>query len=241
MKTSDFQMNDLDVVLRDAEQTLAETSRNPIVAQPAATLADNQQPAENVEALRQRLDAKEEQLRALQRELRQRDERIAQLERLCTQGDEMLDAARSGRLAAMGLVLESLSEPGVTHRIKRITTTIGRADNNDIVLKTNSASRYHARLVVATDSTYLIDLNSSNGCKVNSERVSRQMIVNGDVIAIGDAEFRFSVGVPLSAAEDRSMDETQVLLEDSVIFIPAPAVKTDVPRDPFLQNQGKAK
>jgi hypothetical protein len=233
MKNSDSSLNELDIALRGIEQTLAEyeTSRNRIIGQTEAVLADDHQTNGSLEALRLRLDAKEEQLRALQRELRQRDERILQLERLCMASDGSLDAARNKRLAAMGLVLESVSEPGVTHRITRTTTTIGRASGNDLVLKTISASRYHARLVVATDSTYLIDLNSTNGCSVNGERISRHMIVDGDIIAIGDAEFRFGVGVPLSATEDRSMDETHVMLDNSVIFVPAKAPKAGAARD----------
>jgi hypothetical protein len=242
MKNSDAHMNDLDAALQDADANPAgrETSLNPAINEGEAARADHPLATGSLEALRLRLDAKEAQLRALQKELRLRDERIAQLERICAEYDGTLDVTPNRRLAAMGLVLESVNEPRVVHRINRITTTIGRTTDNDIALNTHSVSRYHARIVVAADSTYLIDLQSTNGCSVNGERVSRQMISDGDVIVIGDIEFGFSVGVPLSESEGRSMDETQALLDESIVFSPVPA-KANAPRGQVAEGVTKAK
>jgi hypothetical protein len=243
MKDSDAHIVDLDAALQEGDTNLAdrETSLNPAINETEAARANHPQATGSLEALRLRLDAKEAQLRALQKELRLRDERIAQLERICAEHDGTLDADPNRRLAAMGLVLESANEPRVVHRINRITTTIGRATDNDIVLDTHSVSRYHARIVVASDSTYLIDLQSTNGCSVNGERVSRQMISHGDVVVIGDIEFRFAVGVPLSASEDRSMDETQALLDESIVFSPVPTVKADASRNQVAEGVMQAK
>lgn len=224
MNNSDLRENDLDVALQEAEHDVSdrETSLNPILNQIEAAPTDDQGTTENLSALRRRLEAKEEQLRALQRELRLRDERISQLERLYERESDTIKGARSEPVVAMGLVLEPLNESGVIHRISRITTAIGRAGGNDIVLDTGSVSRYHARIVVASDSVYLIDLQSTNGCAVNGERISRQMINNGDVVAIGDAKFKFATGVPLSEVENRWMDETQALLDESIVFTRMP-------------------
>lgn len=227
MKDNELRENDLDVALQEAEHDVSdrETSLNPVIKQIETSPTDDQEAKESLSALRRRLDAKEEQLRALQRELRLRDERISQLERLFERESDTINGARSEPVVAMGLVLESLNDSGVVHRISRITTTIGRAGGNDIVLDAGSVSRYHARIVVASDSVYLIDLQSSNGCAVNGERVSRQMINNGDVVAIGDAKFRFATGVPLSEVENRWMDETQALLDESIVFTRMPKPK----------------
>jgi pSer/pThr/pTyr-binding forkhead associated (FHA) protein len=86
-------------------------------------------------------------------------------------------------------------------------------------------SRFHARLVVEEEGVFLIDLESTNGCKVNGNRITRQMIGNADAISIGSVKFKFSVGVP-AELEARGMQETHVLLNDSAIFVPAPKVKT---------------
>jgi len=243
MNDSDLRLNDLDVALQESEQNASdrETSLNPVINQTDAAPTEDRQATESLRALHQRLDAKEEQLRTLHRELRLRDERIAHLEQLCAGEHDALDSASSKPLIALGLVLESVNEPGVIHRITRITTTIGRARNNDIVLNTSSVSRYHARIVVASDSTYLIDLQSSNGCAVNGERISRQMINHGDVVAIGDAEFRLSTGVPLSEVENRSMDETQALLDESIVFTRVPTPKAAAEPKHVAEDAPKAK
>jgi hypothetical protein len=58
-------------------------------------------------------------------------------------------------------------------------------------------------------------------------RVSRQMIHGGDVIAIGSAKFRLIAGVPTTEVEDRSMDETNALLDDAEIFSAVPRSKAN--------------
>lgn len=223
MNKNDSLGNDLDAALQEDVNniSLSETSTNSVLTQ-VETAAVDQEKTESLSVLCQRLDAKEKQLRALQRELQLRNERISQLERLYEREQDTHNGARSEPVVSMGLVLESLNESGVVHRISRVTTTIGRAGGNDIVLDTGSVSRYHSRIVVASDSVYLIDLQSTNGCAVNGERISRQMINNGDVVAIGDAKFKFATGVPLSEVEGRWMDETQALLDESIVFTRVP-------------------
>jgi len=197
------------------------------------------------------LAERETQLSALRELLRARDERIAALERLCAADRNALNAinekvdlqgltSQSERLAAMGLVLASLDEPAMVHRISKLTTTIGRDAGNDLAINSNSVSRYHARIVVASDSTYLINLESANGCSVNGQRISRQIIADGDVIAIGEVKFRFAVGVAQSESEVRSMDET-TFLDDSVLFSPAPTSGIDPVREPVTQKKTEGK
>lgn len=242
MTYSDLRLIDLDAVLRGDEQTASdhETARNLVLNQTEAVSSDVQHAPESQEALRQRLQEKEKQLRTLQRELRMRDERILRLERLSAEGHDKVHGIQSEQIVAMGLVLESVKEPGVTHRISRITTAIGRAGNNDIVLDSSSVSRFHARIVVASDSTYLIDLQSSNGCVVNGERISRQMLNSGDIVAFGGMQFRFATGVPKSEVEDRWLDETQVLLDESIVFTSASTPKTDTEHQQVTEDTAKA-
>lgn len=63
---------------------------------------------------------------------------------------------------------------------------IGRADDNDMSIPSSYVSQYHILLVRRDDSTILIDLNSTNGTYVNSDRVKSHVLANGDVIAIDD-------------------------------------------------------
>jgi pSer/pThr/pTyr-binding forkhead associated (FHA) protein len=238
MKDADPRIKELTVALHNVEQKLAEREVliNTAFGQTEAARSQYEQANERAEALHRRLAAKEEQLNALQQAIRDRDERIALLEQVCAENDNTLNAINQDikhqnlansneRLAAMGVVLEALDEPGAQHRISRVTTTLGRAAGNDIEIRSASASRYHARIVVGADGVYLVDLQSTNGCSINGQRISRQLIREGDVIAIGSAKFRLALGVPFTQGEERSMDETHAMLDDAVIFSPAPKAK----------------
>jgi ABC-type multidrug transport system ATPase subunit/pSer/pThr/pTyr-binding forkhead associated (FHA) protein len=63
--------------------------------------------------------------------------------------------------------------------------TIGRAENNDIVLDGLQISNRHARLVQSNSGIAIEDFNSTNGVYINGARVSRQNVVPGDHVQIG--------------------------------------------------------
>ena len=131
----------------------------------------------------------------------------------------------SDYVAAMGLVMESLDAHSMHHKISTATTTIGRAPSNDVAIHSHRVSRFHARLIIESEGAFLIDLQSTNGCKVNGQRITRQMIGNGDVISIGGAQFKFTIGA-LAEDHEKAMGETHALLEDSVVFVPATKSKS---------------
>ncbi|MBZ4572360.1 BTAD domain-containing putative transcriptional regulator [Mycobacterium avium] len=74
----------------------------------------------------------------------------------------------------------------------RGSTTIGRLDDNDIVLDSPRVSRHHA-VIVDTGTSYIInDLRSSNGVHVQDQRIhSAAVLQDGDRIRICEHEFTF--------------------------------------------------
>lgn len=68
---------------------------------------------------------------------------------------------------------------------------IGRSEHNDIAISSNFISRHHALLVRHGSSTFLMDLNSSNGTFVNSRRVSNHVLIHDDVITVGHHRIKF--------------------------------------------------
>jgi general secretion pathway protein A len=68
---------------------------------------------------------------------------------------------------------------------------IGRSEHNDIAIDSEYISRHHTLLVRHGASTFLMDLNSSNGTFVNSKRVSNHVLVNNDVITVGTFSIKF--------------------------------------------------
>lgn len=68
---------------------------------------------------------------------------------------------------------------------------LGRSDHNDITISSRFISRHHALLVRHGNTTFLMDLNSTNGTFVNSRRVSNHVLVHDDVISIGNHRIKF--------------------------------------------------
>ena len=74
-----------------------------------------------------------------------------------------------------------------------VPTTIGRADDNVVVLDGDDyASGRHARVDSGLDGTWVIDLGSTNGTYVNGERIEgRKRLHEGDLVQVGDTELRY--------------------------------------------------
>jgi len=78
-----------------------------------------------------------------------------------------------------------------THGFERDVVTIGSADDNDLVLRDETVSRYHCR-IFAEGNAYLIKDNAStNGTFVNRVRVREAWLKAGCTIALGTSELRF--------------------------------------------------
>jgi chromosome segregation ATPase len=75
-------------------------------------------------------------------------------------------------------------------------TRVGRAANSDLRIDSTSVSRYHA-IIVSGRHTIIEDLNSTNGVLINGRKATRQKLKDGDLVAIGEAHFRFADGNPL--------------------------------------------
>jgi serine/threonine protein kinase len=71
--------------------------------------------------------------------------------------------------------------------------SIGRADDNDIVLQADGVSRYHAQIRSDDHSLQLNDLNSRNGTYVNSSRIFKPHTLSlGDNVQLGEVALTFS-------------------------------------------------
>ena len=68
---------------------------------------------------------------------------------------------------------------------------IGRSEHNDISINSRFVSRHHTLLVRHGTSTFLMDLNSTNGTFVNSKRVSNHILIHDDVVTLGHHRIKF--------------------------------------------------
>ena len=68
--------------------------------------------------------------------------------------------------------------------------TVGRKPSNDIVLDDPTVSGLHA-VFLHMQNTYVEDMNSTNGIKLNGKEISKRQLNHGDLVQIGQHEFKF--------------------------------------------------
>jgi pSer/pThr/pTyr-binding forkhead associated (FHA) protein len=73
----------------------------------------------------------------------------------------------------------------------RSDVTIGRKDDNSIVLSDQHVSGNHAKIVVRNNLLFIEDLNSTNGIYLNGNKINGKVkLSNKDEIKIGTAVFK---------------------------------------------------
>ena len=73
----------------------------------------------------------------------------------------------------------------------RSTISIGRKDENSIVLIDQHVSGNHAKLLIKNDILFIEDLNSTNGTLVNGERISGKVkLYSKDIVKVGNTKFK---------------------------------------------------
>jgi diguanylate cyclase (GGDEF)-like protein len=76
---------------------------------------------------------------------------------------------------------------------------IGRGDENDVVLHSDSVSRRHAHIETRAGKYHVVDAHSTNGTYVNDDLVQDRHLRRGDQIKIGDTILKFLSGADLES------------------------------------------
>ena len=72
------------------------------------------------------------------------------------------------------------------HSFKDNKLLIGRSDFADVMVDDDYVSKIHAVLLLYSDALVLLDLNSANGTTVNSVKIGKTILKDGDVISLGN-------------------------------------------------------
>ena len=73
--------------------------------------------------------------------------------------------------------------------------SIGRSAEADVRIEDRYASGVHARIFSRDGHTYIEDMNSTNGTLLNDATLNGEAeLIDGDVVRIGDTEFRYEAG-----------------------------------------------
>lgn len=108
--------------------------------------------------------------------------------------DELGRTLTASEGAAAQVSILTRIDNGQNHSVVlRGRTTIGRDRDNDLTLAMRSVSRHHAVLIPAFRTAFIQDLSSTNGVRINERRVRCARLEHGDVITVGEAQFRYTV------------------------------------------------
>lgn len=82
--------------------------------------------------------------------------------------------------------------------VKRCPFTIGRLEDNDLVLPEKNVSRLHAKIENRGSRKnpvfYLVDCNSTGGTQVDGRCCTERQLVGGEIVTIGNEQLRISAG-----------------------------------------------
>lgn len=79
----------------------------------------------------------------------------------------------------------------VERELKPGRLVVGRTSDNDLQIDSKFISRHHCQIVTQTDACVIEDLNSTNGIYVQSKRVRRHNLNDGDVVHVGQHEIMY--------------------------------------------------
>jgi FHA domain len=102
-----------------------------------------------------------------------------------------LEAAR--RIGRLVVVDSPALAQGTEYGLDSVAMTVGRDGSNDIALPGDTfASSRHARIEPRADGVWLEDVGSTNGTYLNGVKLRQpQRLEPGDVVRIGETDFRF--------------------------------------------------
>lgn len=92
----------------------------------------------------------------------------------------------------MAKLIFSLSGAVVSeHPLVKERVTIGRLASNDIQLDNLAVSGDHAIVVTIGKDSFIEDLGSTNGTRVNGKPIKRYVLQNNDVIRLGKCQLKY--------------------------------------------------
>ena|SRR5271165_6381898 len=89
------------------------------------------------------------------------------------------------------ILLASEGKTVLERELKPGRLVIGRTPNNDLQIDSKFISRHHCQIITQSDSCLIEDLNSTNGIYVQSKRVRRHNLNDGDVVQVGQHEIMY--------------------------------------------------
>ncbi len=86
------------------------------------------------------------------------------------------------------LIVQSEEQAGQIFNLNGESSRVGRINENEIVIQHKSISSHHAEFILDGNDYLIKDLDSTNGTRVNGERVKSVKLRKGDFVRVGNIE-----------------------------------------------------
>ena len=120
-------------------------------------------------------------------------------------------------------------------RVEKPILLVGRNDDCDVVLDSKKVSRFHCCIALVRSRLVVRDLGSTNGIRVNGQRLSECRLSVGDELAIGNLRFRVEEGASGAPVKRRIRpSDSQIESADDPIPLSEPGEFADLERIPGI-------
>ncbi|WP_156782635.1 FHA domain-containing protein [Acidihalobacter yilgarnensis] len=92
--------------------------------------------------------------------------------------------------------------------------TIGRKPDNDIQVNDRAISGYHCQIITVLNDSFLEDLQSTNGTFVNTRRITKYALRDGDLINLGTHQLQYANEFAGAESGNTEYDKTMILQTD---------------------------
>jgi pSer/pThr/pTyr-binding forkhead associated (FHA) protein len=112
------------------------------------------------------------------------------------------------------IILSEQHEGQRIYQISEPVYTIGRTEDQSVCLPDSTVSTNHCKLIRNENGSYrVVDLDSSNGTRINGEEISEETLKHSDMLQVGGIEILYNSDDE-AVSEDQGVD-TGINIEDS--------------------------
>lgn len=107
-------------------------------------------------------------------------------------------------------------------RVDKPIVVVGRNADCDVVMDSKKVSRQHCCIAQINDYLVVRDLGSTNGVRINGQRVTESKLFAGDELSIGNLRYRVQwegSSIP-SAAPSRKLTDSEIEMSDAPVPLP---------------------
>ncbi len=138
------------------------------------------------------------------------------------------------------LVVISDEMKGQVFELENAKVTVGRLQDNQICFDNNAISGHHAELIQKGHDYVVHDLNSTNGTRVNGQRVVETRLHHGDMVNFGHVQLQYlsmivSTPKPLPSPLKKTIDLSNIKVDTT------PRSTTFSSSSPFAKPKQKKK